>query len=664
MKKIIFALSILAAATLCAEPVSPQRAAKVATNFMTSKINSKAPIELTLHSANWYYTSIYLFENTGGGWVLVANEDCVKPILGYSTSGRLDPTNMPPALKQWLAGYEEQISAIWRARHLKGNIAVYPEDAKEWQRLEEGIIVDGTKDDTRVEPLITSHWDQGYPYNQMCPRGTVTGCAATAMAMYLKFWNYPAFGRGSYSYNSPRTGTTESADFGHTIYDWDNMPDSTSQYDTQEEIDAIATLMYHCGVSLAMDYGTAASGGSSAIGIVGQSGFSSIDNALKDYFCFSPDMTACFKDYGYTNDSWRAMLVAELDEGRPIIYCGSARQGGHGFICDGYDERQYMHFNFGWSGTGDGYYPVDSISPGVGGVGGNVTYTFNLQNACLIGAIPDYALSVSDTIWNYFAEGGSDSLLVGINEMSNAILEISTTADWLNVEYGEINRAGWVRFNVAPMTDGEERVAYIVFTQGNESVRVKVVQVNYTDEEMCSLTVVMENSSTHYDGWMEGAFLTLESEGGFIFGTARLESVNRDSVVIRVAPQNVHCVWHSGGGSDRYVNYWVRNQYGEDFISVVNAYRNGGNNIIPWSCAHVAINEVAQQKNEIYPNPAHNVINISTNGLQKVEIIDLSGRKITESHSRSVDISQLPNGHYFARIITVNGTFVRRFIKR
>lgn len=666
--------------TVKADPVTPQRAATVATNFMSAQTGKKVSVELTRHTEDWHYAGIYLFERKGGGWVIVAADDCVKPILGYSTSGRLDPSDLPPALRQWLGGYEEQIAAVRMAREEKATIAVYASDTAEWRRLERCDIehASTSKESDGVGPLITSHWNQQYPYDRLCPSGTVTGCAATALAMYMKFWNYPAFGCGSYSYNPPRTGTTESADFGHTLYDWANMPDSSWQYDTPEEVMAVATLMYHCGVGMSMDYGTAESGGSSALGIVGQSGYSSMDNAMKDYFHYSPNMRACFKNYGYTNDSWRALLVAELDEGRPILYSGAATQGGHGFICDGYDSRQYMHFNFGWSGTGDGYYPVDSISPGVGGVGGNVTYTFNMQNACLVGAVPDYALRSSDSLFTFMAGGGTDSLLVGINEQNNATLDIATTAEWLNLEHGSIGRAGWVRLEVAPMSYSGERVAYIVFTQGEERDSVKVVQVAFDEEEMCELTVVMENTNSHFTGWDEGAYLTLESSGGFVFGTAHLENADRDSVTIRVAPKDIHCVWHSGGGTDRYVNYWVRNQYGEDFVSVVNAYRNGGNHIIPWSCAHLGIEErpIADRQVTIYPNPAHNTLNIQAEGVQQVEIIDMSGRKIqcvnvepnqggrstgTMTH---IQIGSLPPGHYFARIITTTGNAIRRFVKK
>ena len=650
--------------SLKAAPVTPQRAAVVAANFMHGRLGGKTDVGLKQHVSDWPYAGFYLFECEAGGWVLVAADDDTRPILGYSTTGTLDPASLPPALRLWLDGYEEQVAAIHRARAAGLATAAYPADKAEWQRLEWcGIDSAAVKDGGGVAPMITTHWNQQYPYDQLCPAGCVTGCAATALAMYMKFWNYPAFGSGGYTYCPPRTGTTESADFGHTLYDWTSMPDETWQYygDTVA-INAVSTLMYHCGVGMAMDYGTSASGGSAAVGILGMPTHPSIDNAMKDYFHYSPDMRARFKADGYTNDGWRSMLVAELDAGRPVLYGGASAQGGHAFVCDGYDERQYMHFNFGWSGLGDGYYPVDSISPGTGGVGGNGSYTFNMQNACLTGAEPDYALRVSDTLFNYLAAGGADSLLVGINEQSDSQLTIASTADWLTVEHDSIVRAGWLRLRVAPMAGDGERVGYIVCTQGDESVSVRVVQVTFAEEEMCPLTVVMENTSTHYTGWNDDASLTIESDGGFIFGTAHLEGCDRDTTTVLVPPTGVRSVWHSGGGTDRYVNYRILNQHGQEIVAVVNAYHHGGDHAIPAPCAHLAATEPDSRSIALYPNPARDVLTVRAEGLRRVEILDVTGRPMAETAQHKVNISLLPCGTYFVRIMSHAGVTVKRLL--
>lgn len=664
-KKIALFLVLAASLTLAfATPVSKEKAATVATNFWSSTVQSKAPANLTLRTENWFYAGIYLFENEGGGWVLVTNDDSLYPILGYSPDGYISKADLPLSFTQWLSGYEAEIEAVWRARQQGLNVLADNKAVAEWYRLEQGVK-GGHKSQPVVGPLLTVHWDQEYPYNYLCPPATVSGCAATALAQYMKFWNYPAFGVGSNSYTAPRTGTVESADFAHTIYDWDNMPDSTNQYNTIEKINAVATLMYHCGVALEMDYGTAASGGSAAAGLAGIDNIPSQDNALKDYFHYSRDMRVYHKDLGYTNDQWRAILINELDLGHPILYAGAATQGGHGFICDGYDDQQFLHFNFGWSGTGDGYFRVDNINPGVGGVGGNVTYTFNMNNSCLVGAVPDYALRVSDTLLGFDGDGGSDSIIIGINETNNSELIVASTVQWMTIDNPSFGRAGWLHFQVNPLDEVGERVGYIIVTQGYDTAFVKISQVNYRPEDMCPLTVVMQNTNNHFEGWQNDAFLSFESTGGYIFGKAQLTEPKSDTLVILVPHDSICAVWHSGGGTDRYASYWVRNQHGQNLVSVVNAYRNGGTHAIPEPCDHVGIDNVdSYQQCDIYPNPAHNQLNVRAVNLQQVDIVDLSGRCVATSDKSSVDISDLPNGHYFVRIVTTTGTVVKRFVKK
>ncbi|MBQ3950321.1 MAG: C10 family peptidase [Bacteroidales bacterium] len=662
---ILLAAAMAVAGGASAGPVTPQKAAAVARTFWSGAVNTKKGATLEAQPVEWQYNGIYLFACPEGGWVMVAADDEVKPILGYSPSGRLDPADMPVALQQWLGGYQLQIDAVRSYRQASGDkVPAYPADAAEWQRLTAGIVAEPAKSDT-VAPLLTTLWDQDYPYNALCPSGTVTGCAATAQAQLMKFWNYPAFGEGSNTYVPPRVGVAQTADFGHTLYDWDNMPDNPSYYATTDQIKAVATLMYHCGVSLDMDYGTAESGGSAALGLVGYDGYASIDNALKNYFHYSHNMQVRHKDY-YSNEAWRAMLVNELNLRHPILYTGAAEQGGHGFVCDGYDSRQYLHFNFGWNGVGDGFFTVDSISPGVGGIGGNVTYTFNLQNAALFGAVPDYALRISDTMFSFGQAAGTDSLLYCSNESNDIAWTVSCDVDWIEFEQPSPGHAGWLRFNVSENNDGNERVGHIIFRQGNEEVRAKIAQASLSEDEMCTLTVVME--STRGSGWSNGAYLSLESANGYVYGTARLESGTLDSVDIRVAPKDVYSVWHSGGGTDRFINYWVRNQYGENFVEAEYAYQTGGTHLIAWPCAHVGIEEPAEGSDsrsvELYPVPTSGKLTVRAEGLQKVDILDIGGRTIVSSTVATLDLSYLPNGMYFVRVTTTSGSSVQRIVKK
>ena len=655
-KVLLLAAAVLMLGTAVAAPVNPKRAARVAQNFYASLSGAKGNATLTATPAEWQYKGIYLFAAAEGGFVLVAADDAVRPILGYSPSGRLDPESMPPALQHWLEGYQHEIELL---QEQKGR--TYPKHA-EWYALEQGFVPKDSVGEG-VEPLLTTYWDQTYPYSGYCPAGTVTGCAATAQAQVMNYWQYPAFGKGDHSYRHVRYGVL-SADFHHTLYDWEHMPSMATTSTPMVEKEAVATLMYHCGVSLEMMYGTAAEGGSSAAGLAGVEGMASIDNSLKYYFYYKPTMRVVHKFMGYSNEEWLNMIIAELDQSRPVVYTGSGDQGGHGFVCDGYDSRGYLHFNFGWSGVGDAFYPVDSISPGVGGVGGNVTYTFNQSNSALLGLVPDYAMRVSDTLFSLGRDGGEDSLLFGINETVDAPWRLVCDADWLTVEVDSFARAGWVRFRASENNSGQERVAVLTFVQGDSQCTARVVQCAYREEEMCPLTVVME--STRGNGWQGGAYLTLQSAAGYIFGTVQLAQGSKDSVDVAVAPHDVYAVWHSGGGTDRYINYTVRNRHGEALVTVKNAYRNGGTHHIEWPCAHLGIDEPATDATPvlIYPNPVHDALQVQAQGLQRVDVMDMSGRCIASSSVSHIDLGRLPAGAYFVRVVTSNAVTVKRIVKK
>ena len=649
-KVLLLAAAVLMIGTAVAAPVNPKRAAALAQSFFSSQTGAKSGNRLADVPTEWQYRGIYLFEGADGGFVLVAADDAARPILGYSATGAMDTANMPPALQEWLKGYQKEIDIL---REAKG----FPPHA-EWYALEQGI----TPKDTMwegVEPMLTTFWDQGYPYNGYCPGGSVTGCAATAQAQVMNYWKYPAFGQGSHSYTHVRYGVQQ-ADFGHTLYDWENMPVEATASSPMVEKEAVALLMYHCGVSLEMDYSR---DGSAAAGLAGISGLASIDNSLKDYFGYSNQMRVVHKDFGYGNAEWRDMIIADLDLGHPIVYTGAAEEGGHGFICDGYDSRGYMHFNFGWSGRGDGYFPVDSISPGVGGVGGNVTYTFNMSNAALLGLVPDYRLRVSDTLFSMNRDGGADSFLFAPNSAVNTVWSMVCDADWLTVQVDTFAHACRVRFIVPENNTGEERVATITFVQGGERCLVRVVQSAYNEEELCPVTVVME--CTHGETWQGGAYLSLQSASGYIYGTARLEQGTMDSVDIAVAPHNVYAVWHKGGGTDRYVNYTIKNRYEEALVSVKNAYRNGGRHFIEWPCAHLDIEEVSSEGVvNVYPNPVTDVLNIQADNVQKVELMDMSGRRILTTDKAQIDVRRLHAGAYFVRVITSRNTTIKRVVKK
>lgn len=411
MKKHIFRLTAvlfvlaLSLNQVFAERVSQEDAALVANNFMngTSSTASgahKAPAKrmvLKKAPATTEEQQFYIYENADGeGWVMVAANDIARPILAYSDEGHFRTDNQPANVKHWLGGYNKHI-----LRAEQNGAEATEEIQQEWTTLRKGI--QKAKAAVVVSPLIKTTWDQDSPYWNLCPTKNgntcYTGCVATAMAQVMNYHQWPIKGTGSHSitYNSK----TYTANFGTTTYDWANMKNSYSSSSTSTQKTAVATLMYHCGVAVDMAYGTASEGGSGAYTIDFNGYFSGqgkmcAETALTTFFGYKSSTIKGYYRNGetgmkkWTESEWIAMLKEELDASRPIMYAGGDSEGetGHSFVCDGYDSSNKFHFNWGWSGSCDGYYSVNSLVPAESGSGGgNGDYSYDQD--VIVGIIPD-----------------------------------------------------------------------------------------------------------------------------------------------------------------------------------------------------------------------------------------------------------------------------------
>lgn len=285
------------------------------------------------------------------GFVIVnADATSTTEILGYSEMSTFDYDTAPDNFKWWLQQY--QTNGVSKA----------PAKAA-------GIRHD-------VDYLCKTKWNQDEPYwkaiNQAVGNyGFVTGCAATSMAQVMKYYNYPERGKGSYEYTIKyNSGALKfSADFANTTYDWANMLDDYSKGYTQQQANAVATLMYHCGVAQDMSYNRNSNGGSSAN--TGQNG-----KGMINHFKYDRSMMYATRLY-YTDEAWDELMYGEVSNNRPVIYDGQSTGGGHSFICDGYRcSDQTYHFNWGWGGYCDGNYALTgkgALAPNGSGIGGSTT---------------------------------------------------------------------------------------------------------------------------------------------------------------------------------------------------------------------------------------------------------------------------------------------------
>jgi hypothetical protein len=386
-KTILFLLVLFLTASVFGRPVDEKTAKVIATNFITSRTSGKAfktGTNLTLvytsasKATNSSQNYFYVF-NSDHGFILVSAEDNTEPVLGYSDEGVFSPDNIPYSVAKWLENYKTQIRDI-----INNNIQATTEIKENWINLKSGNPPMATMSTSTVSPLLATQWNQSPYFNDMCPydnvsgKNAVTGCVATAMAQVLKYWNWPATGTGFHSYNDNTFGT-QSASFGGTSYAWSSMPNTLSSSNT-----AVATLMYHCGVSVDMAYGV---NESSAYVISSQSPVTNCaEYALKTYFGYQSSMSG-IERANYNDGQWITLMENELNASRPVIYAGFGSGGGHCFVCDGFDVNNYLHMNWGWGGYYNGYFLSSALNPGGVGTGGGSGGYNNGQQA-IIGIQP------------------------------------------------------------------------------------------------------------------------------------------------------------------------------------------------------------------------------------------------------------------------------------
>lgn len=297
----------------------------------------------------------YYAFNLEQGYVIVSGDDEMTELVGYAENGFFDAENVPPQMQLWLDGYAEYVAAVQSGKAKARKI----------------LLSDSPS--VVVEPLVTTKWNQDAPFNNFAPEYTddnnntqrcATGCAATAMAQIMKFHNWPEQGVGHYSYEHQLFGTI-SSNFSEHVYDWTNMIDryNNGEY-SNVQADAVALLMKDCGVSLNMNYGP-----------VSGASIYSYTPAFKNYFRYS---SRTVNRSGCETAEFTKIITDELQEGRPIIYCGTGEDGGHAFVVDGYDTNYFLHVNWGWGGYSDGYFDMNYMDPtGLGIGGGSGAFKWN-----------------------------------------------------------------------------------------------------------------------------------------------------------------------------------------------------------------------------------------------------------------------------------------------
>lgn len=367
MKKFYTLLLTLACSLSCvAAPLSPQEALqRVAQSKSGSERalgSSGTPQLVMTGKAKDGALAYYVFTDASKTLFLSA-DDVAIPLLGYSDKGNFDPATMSPELKWWLETYAEEIEyAVKNNKYVLGS-----SDSADKQ-----VHVNGGA----IAPLLSTTWDQGTPYNNYCPvksgERTVTGCVATSMSQVMNYYKWPETQVASISYEWNGQTLTSPA----TVIDWSNMRNSYQYNYTDAQAQAVARLMQLAGYSVKMQYDIAANGGSGAFSV-------DVRGALVEKFGYDIGTDYILRDY-YSTDEWAQKIYDNLANIGPVIYNGRGTNGGHSFVCDGYDGNGKFHMNWGWSGVSDGYFVLSALNPSALGTGGG-SGGFNIGQGAVIG---------------------------------------------------------------------------------------------------------------------------------------------------------------------------------------------------------------------------------------------------------------------------------------
>ena len=350
LKRGFLVLTLLLSATAnYADNVDFNAALRIARTYVN--ISKKAAKNLkTRAAATITQQPYYVFnDDTGKGFVVVAGDDKMGEVLAYSHEASIDMANLNPEARYLFDSYRQVYEELGKNKTLTTRAGA------------------ATKAADAVQPLLKSKWGQDYPYSKQTQY--VTGCVATAVAQVMYYHKWPAQGKGQESYKVTFDNTVRSADFTKSHYDWDNMlPDYNRRNVTTKQEDAVALLMNDVGIATNMQYTDRASGTQSYMA----------ERALRNYFDYDASMVT--RSYEGV-DNFIEIVKNELRNGFPLYISGDSKTGGgHAWVCDGFDEEDRFHMNFGWNGQADGYYSLATLDvKSTGSEFNGAQHSFNLR---------------------------------------------------------------------------------------------------------------------------------------------------------------------------------------------------------------------------------------------------------------------------------------------
>ena len=635
----------------------------------------------------------HVFNLDPTGFVIVAADRSVEPLLAFSHESTCNSTDRHPGVDAVLKSYAEQISYAIKNGQTASSHAI-----SEWEHYSATDFQ--SREVSTVAPLLITKWNQGKYFNSLCPedtRGTdghvVVGCVATAIAQIFNYFRYPTQGTGSYGYDHPDYGHLE-VNFAEQHYDYDFMPAKPTDYN-----DNLARLLYNIGVSVDMNYGPNGSGMNNHKGAY----------TMRNYFGYSDDAKYIFKDSLPTvipdnieNDTvipdsiWNGILVNHLDRKIPLYYAGwgdYVYNSGHAFVFDGYSDSTHYHINWGWGGSYDGYFIISNLSPS----GSN----FRLAHEVIVNAIPKYETQSCEGLKEInFYEGIIED---GSGPLRDYAAE--SNCSWLITQHDSVS--GYTL--TIPRFDIDATDNIIIYAGDNEDAPIvasifgeDTPEESYTVNSTSMLIKFISDETASGDGWMISFEPIKPTYCEFSTTLAELRDTITDGSGRWNYHDNSNCRWRLTTETTSNFTFEfleMDTEYEKDFVKILrngrqyatfsgdtipqpisfdgesativfssNASGRAGGFKIVYSVGEASIDNFENNNLSVYPNPANDEINIEGENITDVSIYDITGRCIyanewTANNKCTISTTNFAEGTYLARIIDINGNCTtRKFI--
>jgi hypothetical protein len=736
MKKYILLLLILLPGIFISAHAKKveMRDAKIAgTNFYYHRINLHQNIPFRSLAITGEFTEkangtpmYYIFNFNNKGFIIMAADDAVFPVIGYSFETSYTKENPSPEFTFWMEHYKDQVrDAIERGLQPNAEIiAAWAQlSQSDTTQLPDLIYFRGSEqqefnsDDPTptplpfggrgrgrsykalkvldVQPLLTDTWNQVGPYNAMCPEDpagsgnhVLVGCVATAMSMIMHYWRYPATGQGSHCISPEPSYGPQCADFGSTTYDWNGMTHSPS-----ETCDPVALLSWHTGISLDMHYGLD----------VSTAQYYKVKPALINYFKYASTIQYLLK-INYSTTSWNDLLKVDLDAGMPIEYGGNGTSSiGHAWVCDGYQGPDFFHMNWGWGGSFNGYFYLNDLNPGGNNFNNNQNATVHIQPDPAY--YPAYcAGQVADTVYAF------GSIEDGSGPVAN--YEANSSCSWLfglDDSVQSVNLT-FLRFSTDPadevkIYDGSTTSSPLLGTFSGSSIPPEIsstgnrMLVTFASGSSISAPGFLAEYNSTFIPFCSGTTILSEPSGDFGDGSGRYMYRNSTTCKWKIMPENAESVTltfnHFKTEQDKdFVQIFdigsntLLATYSGDYASPpgpvtapsgkmsVIFNTNGSVRDAGWDASYSITvgtnNQKVLKELIIYPNPADQSITLEVPGLSgnpagSVIVYGTAGQEVIhqaiDNVKVEIDVSSLPRGIYFIRFMNDEKTESGKFIK-